>query len=311
MNNWVEPGWNSKKTNYIINQGYKNYREPFANSGDSTTLIQTEASELFSAYCGPNGTLNPATSQEGYDELSFIYNSTQGTVETKRNAVSDHIKNAYDTANNVNLDINKTDTDGGRKTSFDKCYGVIIDGIPTPSSYSGNVKSSLDPAPGTNPQNISLSLLQYFFEDAGCTKTLKETDVTWWRGRSSIQDIKNDMNEYARLTTNCSGNSGQHEFCKPGKCPSNKVIFYSACNYGGRATELDEGEYPFNKLLATGYGNDTLQSVKVPQGMAVVMWEHDIGGGREVTLYSDTPCLTSINFMNTVSSCRVFKKCTN
>jgi hypothetical protein len=129
MNNWVEPGWNSKKTNYIINQGYKNYREPFANSGDSTTLIQTEASELFSAYCGPNGTLNPATSQEGYDELSFIYNSTQGTVETKRNAVSDHIKNAYDTANNVNLDINKTDTDGGRKTSFDKCYGVIIDGL--------------------------------------------------------------------------------------------------------------------------------------------------------------------------------------
>jgi len=309
MNNWVEPGWNSKKTNYILSQGYKNYREPFTNN--STSLIQTQLNELFRAYCGSAGTLNPATSQQGYNELSLIYNSTQGSAEMKRAAVTEHIKNAYDTATNVNLDINKSDSEGGRKTSFEKCFGVVIGASPTASSYSGTVASSLNSLPGMTPQNISLSLLQSFFEQAGCTKTLNETDVTWWRGRSSIQDIKNDMNEYGRLTANCSGDTRQHEFCKPGKCPSNKVIFYSQCNYGGRATELAEGEYPFNRLLATGYQNDTLQSVRVPEGMSVTMWEHDINGGREVTLDSNNPCLSSIGYMNTVSSCRVFKKCIN
>lgn len=311
MNNWVEPGWNSKKTNYILSQGYKNYREPFANSGDATTLIETDANKLFDAYCGSEGTLNPAKSNTGYMELSGVYNITDGSPETKRAAVSDYIKNTYETATNVNLDINKGDSEGGRKTSFNKCFGVNINEVPTQSSYSGTVGSSLTAAPGITPQNISLSLLQYFFEQAGCSRTLNETDVAWWRGRANIQDIKNDMNAYGSLTANCSGDTRQHEFCKPDKCPSNKVIFYSQCNYGGRATELAEGEYPFNKLLATGYQNDTLQSVKVPQGMAVTMWEHDINGGREVTLDSDTPCLSSIGYMNTVSSCRIFKKSTN
>ena len=85
----------------------------------------------------------------------------------------------------------------------------------------------------------------------------------------------------------------------------NKVIFYSGCNYTGKATQLAVGEYPFVKLMATGYNNDTLQSVKVPEGMSVTMWEHDINGGREVTLTADNPCLSSIGYMNTVSSCRV------
>ena len=309
MNNWVEPGWNSKKTNYILSQGYKKYTEPFVgSSGDSTTLIQTDANELFSAYCGSEGTLNPAKSTRGYMELSGVYNITDGSPEMKRAAVSDYIKNAYETATNVNLDINKSDSEGGRKTSFNKCFGVVVGAEPASSSYSGTVGSSLTAAPGITPQNISLPLLQYFFEQAGCTKTLKETDVWWWRGRANIQDIKNDMNAYGSLTANCSGDTRQHEFCKPGKCPSNKVIFYSQCNYGGRATELTAGEYPFNKLLATGYQNDTLQSVKVPQGMAVVMWEHDINGGREVRLESDNACLSSIGYMNTVSSCRVINK---
>ena len=86
---------------------------------------------------------------------------------------------------------------------------------------------------------------------------------------------------------------------------SNKVVFYSGCNYSGKATELVVGEYPFSKLMATGYNNDTLQSVKVPPGMSVTMWEHDINGGRQVTLTADNPCLSSIGYMNTVSSCRV------
>jgi len=84
-----------------------------------------------------------------------------------------------------------------------------------------------------------------------------------------------------------------------------KVIFYSQCNYKGKATELDAGTYPFQKLMSTGYQNDTLQSVYVPKGSTVILWEHDIGQGRELKLTSSNPCLEGLNYMNTVSSCRV------
>jgi|LauGreDrversion4_2_1035121.scaffolds.fasta_scaffold07318_4 hypothetical protein len=533
MNNWVEPGWNSKKTNYILSQGYKNYREPFANSSDATTLIQTEANRLFNVYCGSAGTLNPAKSNTGYMELSGVYNSTDGSPETKRTAVSDYIKNTYERATNVNLDINKTDSEGGRKTSFNKCFGVNINEVPTQSSYLQNnsgtagrsltVGSSLTVAPGITPQNISLSLLQYFFEQAGCSRKLNETDVAWWRGRSSLQHVQADMNEYGRLTENCSGEERQHEFCIPNKCsacnrkplvgvgkgegigapnrifvqdnnyqpteyalgpkpvsggfppypkgigyelydeqtggnflakvtgyalrqdsgpfhryisiilnldrninfsplqtiyyqgpscrgcdtfkqpnpdlqeiwnPDNngntvfyinnsngsknlpnppgcvgwtvtvsgqylpngkklkatvathtpindrysgftfvnnvipplegndqysfcfedqlisnkeKVKFYSKCGYQGKETELGIGEYNLRKLLANGYINDTLQSVKIPPGMAVIMWDNDLNSGREVRLDTSNECLSSIDYMNRVSSCRVIQ----
>jgi len=89
------------------------------------------------------------------------------------------------------------------------------------------------------------------------------------------------------------------------KYQTGKVTFYSAPNFSGRATELDIGDYPFGKLMATGYVNDSLQSVKVPPGLAVIMWEHNIGQGREVRLTSDNANLSSIGYANTVSTCRV------
>jgi hypothetical protein len=85
----------------------------------------------------------------------------------------------------------------------------------------------------------------------------------------------------------------------------NKVIFYSACDYGGKATELAYGDYNFARLIAAGYQNDTLQSLKVPDGITVTLWEHDIGGGRPLIVSKDTPCLKAFNYMNTVSSCQM------
>jgi hypothetical protein len=86
---------------------------------------------------------------------------------------------------------------------------------------------------------------------------------------------------------------------------SNKVLFYSGCDYTGKETTLAVDQYNFQKLMGTGYQNDTLQSVKVPRGTSITMWEHDIGGGRSLTLTADCPCLTMYNFMNTVSSCTI------
>jgi hypothetical protein len=72
-------------------------------------------------------------------------------------------------------------------------------------------------APDT-PRTIPLERLQAMFEKAGCTRKLIEGNVGWWRGRNSLTDIQNDMNAYGSITKGCSGSTGQHEFCSPGKC---------------------------------------------------------------------------------------------
>jgi hypothetical protein len=68
------------------------------------------------------------------------------------------------------------------------------------------------------PQDQPLTELQEMWENAGCTSKLQEgQQVEWWRARDTT-DIMNDMNAYASLTKNCTGNKSQHEFCRPGKC---------------------------------------------------------------------------------------------
>jgi hypothetical protein len=71
---------------------------------------------------------------------------------------------------------------------------------------------------GKTPKDVPLSELQTMFEKAGCTRKLEEGHVGWWRDRSSLNDVQNDMNAYGSLTRGCSGNERQHDFCIPGKC---------------------------------------------------------------------------------------------
>jgi hypothetical protein len=85
----------------------------------------------------------------------------------------------------------------------------------------------------------------------------------------------------------------------------NKAIFYTGCNYGGRSVEIGIGDYPFSKFMATGFPNDALQAVRVPKGLKVTLWEHDIGGGSPMVLTADTPCLQQLNYGNTTSSCTI------
>ena len=81
-----------------------------------------------------------------------------------------------------------------------------------------------------------------------------------------------------------------------------KVILYSGENYTGKAIPLEFGDYPFQKILGTGYQNDTLNSIRVPNLVTVTLWEHDIGSGGSRVITSDTPSLAALGFGNTVSS---------
>jgi hypothetical protein len=73
-------------------------------------------------------------------------------------------------------------------------------------------------AAARNPALVPLSKFQDMFNSSGCKNQLTEESVKWWRTRSNLTDVQNDMNAYSNLNKNCSGNDGQHEFCHPGKC---------------------------------------------------------------------------------------------
>jgi len=69
-----------------------------------------------------------------------------------------------------------------------------------------------------NPAKVPLSKFQTMFENAGCKKTLTESDATWWRTQKTLDIVQTDMNTYGSLTRNCTGDSRQTQFCIPGSC---------------------------------------------------------------------------------------------
>jgi hypothetical protein len=79
------------------------------------------------------------------------------------------------------------------------------------------------------------------------------------------------------------------------------VQVFEHCDYIGRSIDLGVGSYK----LPFGMPNDTISSVKVPNGMKVTLFEHDNFQGRSITLTQDSQCLTNQNFNDTVSSIKV------
>jgi len=77
------------------------------------------------------------------------------------------------------------------------------------------------PAPAANscsplmPSCVPLERLQWMFNNAGCTRILKESDVPWWRQRATIDVIQTDMNLYGSLTASGKADARQKNFCKP------------------------------------------------------------------------------------------------
>jgi hypothetical protein len=106
------------------------------------------------------------------------------------------------------------------------CVGKSSCTIPIDNSLGGDPMGGTrkhwvaTPECGYTPANTPLSRFQSMFVKAGCTRTLEESQVDWWRKNlTTAAQVQNDMNEYGRLTANCSGRADQHNFCSPGKCP--------------------------------------------------------------------------------------------
>ncbi|BAF99972.1 MULTISPECIES: hypothetical protein [Microcystis] len=85
--------------------------------------------------------------------------------------------------------------------------------------------------------------------------------------------------------------------------PSGKVVIYADGSYQGASQELAEGNYDINDLTI---GNDTLSSLKIPQGIKVTVYEHRGFSGRSKVFVEDTPWVGD-DFNDLTSSIKVEK----
>jgi hypothetical protein len=103
-----------------VGRSYNSAPNQYTSFNSTTNTIQ---------FCQPTGTLNPLT-PEGMAELikaATGYKGSQG-MEAVKLYLSDVFTKAVG-----NLDINKADVDGGRKDSWNKCFGVPIVDATVPS----------------------------------------------------------------------------------------------------------------------------------------------------------------------------------
>lgn len=83
------------------------------------------------------------------------------------------------------------------------------------------------------------------------------------------------------------------------------ITLYSECNYRGRSASLAEGEYNLADLVKQGIDNNTVSSVRVPDGFTITLYENDFLRGRAGRLTTDDECLTNDRFDDVVSSVAV------
>ena len=72
----------------------------------------------------------------------------------------------------------------------------------------------------------------------------------------------------------------------PAQNGSSKVVIYSDSDYQGLSQELEPGRYDVSELAI---GNDRLSSLRVSQGLRVILYEHGGFQGRTKEFTSDTP----------------------
>lgn len=90
---------------------------------------------------------------------------------------------------------------------------------------------------------------------------------------------------------------------------SSLPTFFQYKNYTGNFISLVKGEYTLTLLreIATNFNwnrdiNDALQSIYIPSGYRVTIYEHDIFQGRSLQLTSSTTDLNNQRFLNSISS---------
>lgn len=82
------------------------------------------------------------------------------------------------------------------------------------------------------------------------------------------------------------------------------VILYSDCDFSGKAARLNFGDY--HSLKQSPVGNDSVSSIRVPQGMVAIIYEDDNFEGEEKYVYHDSSCVPK-RWNDRISSIRVVR----
>ena len=88
-----------------------------------------------------------------------------------------------------------------------------------------------------------------------------------------------------------------------------KVIFYSSCDYKGKAVSVGQGSFDVNKI---GLESNKINAMRVPKDVRVILHESIGLTGRNVTIDFDVPCFDSLNiegfnWKNKVQSIQITK----
>jgi hypothetical protein len=83
------------------------------------------------------------------------------------------------------------------------------------------------------------------------------------------------------------------------------ITLYAECNYRGRSASFSKGEYNLADLVEQGIDNNTISSIRVPDGFTITLYENDFLRGRAGRLTTDNECLKKDRFDDVVSSVSV------
>jgi len=81
---------------------------------------------------------------------------------------------------------------------------------------------------------------------------------------------------------------------------------YTSCNYRGEGARLVPGEYMAADLERLGIADNSIASIRAPEGMEVHIYVSDFLRGRSAAVTGDQDCLTGTRFDGQISSIKVF-----
>jgi hypothetical protein len=121
--------------------------------------------------------------------------------------------------------------------------------------------------------------------------------------------LANNLNVNKQL---CVGKSCLNQ-TKLGDLMVPKVILYSACDYKGTAVSVGIGGFDISKLNLT---SNKINSLRIPRGMQIKLFESIGLTGRQVTIDFDVPCFDSLiiesfHWKNKVNSIEIQRNNTN
>lgn len=83
------------------------------------------------------------------------------------------------------------------------------------------------------------------------------------------------------------------------------VDIYAECRFRGQAATLPAGEYTARDLARLGFRDNSISSIKVPEGYTATGFENDFYRGGSVAISNDESCLDTRRADNAISSMKV------